>query len=189
MLTPRIVRHARPALVMASGLVLSAAGFAMLTQVQGPWALAVLVGGIVLYSLGLAPVFTLATDLIVGSAPPERAGAAAAISETGSELGGALGIAILGSIGTAVYRREVAAGIPEVLASDGVAAARDTLGGALAAADRLPEPLAAHLRDASRLAFTDAMDWVSIACVAVVLVTALLAVPLLRQVRPVETGQ
>ena len=42
------------------------------------------------------------TDLIVGSAPPERAGAAAAISETSSEFGGALGIAVLGSVVTAV---------------------------------------------------------------------------------------
>ena len=65
----------------------------------------------VVYSLGLAPVFTLATDIIVGSAPPERAGAASAISETGSEFGGALGIAILGSIGTAVYRRAMAEGV------------------------------------------------------------------------------
>ena len=49
-------------------------------------------------------MFTLTTDLIVGAAPPERAGAASAISETGVEFGGALGIALLGSIGTAVYR-------------------------------------------------------------------------------------
>ncbi len=42
--------------------------------------------------------------MIVTSAPAERAGAASAISETGTELGGAVGIAIIGSIGTAVYR-------------------------------------------------------------------------------------
>ena len=47
----------------------------------------------VVISLGLAPVFGLTTELIVGSAPPERAGAASGISETGAELGGALGIA------------------------------------------------------------------------------------------------
>src|SRR6266446_6203011 len=61
-------------------------------------ALPVLVTGSLLVALGLAPVFTLATDVIVGAAPPERAGAASAISETGSELGGALGIALLGSL-------------------------------------------------------------------------------------------
>jgi DHA2 family multidrug resistance protein-like MFS transporter len=104
MLTPVIVRRARPAHVMVGGLALAALGFAMLTHVDGPNRLAVLVTGFVVYSLGLAPVFTLATDMIVGSAPPEHAGVASAISETGSEFGGALGIAILGSLGTAVYR-------------------------------------------------------------------------------------
>ena len=78
--------------------------------------LAVVLVATVTLSLGLAPVFTLATDLVVGAAPPERAGVAAAISETGSEFGGAMGIAILGSIGTAVYRAgiggEAAASIP-----------------------------------------------------------------------------
>ena len=62
------------------------------------------VAGVVILSLGLAPLFTLAADLAVGSAPPERAGAASGISETSSELGGALGLAILGTLGTAVYR-------------------------------------------------------------------------------------
>lgn len=49
--------------------------------------------------LAISPVVTLATNLVVGSAPPERAGAASAISETSAEFGGALSIAILGSIG------------------------------------------------------------------------------------------
>jgi DHA2 family multidrug resistance protein-like MFS transporter len=61
----------------------------------------------VVSALGEAPVFTLTNDLIIGAAPPRRAGAAAAISETASELGGALGIAILGSIGIAVYRGQI----------------------------------------------------------------------------------
>lgn len=123
MLTPVIARYARPAFVMAGGLMFAAVGFGLLTQVQGPFALGLLVTATVAYALGLAPVFTLATDLIVGSAPPERAGAASAISETGSELGGALGIAILGSVGTAVYRRGVAAGIPDAVSSEAAAAA------------------------------------------------------------------
>src|SRR5262249_58967698 len=74
--------------------------------------LAILVGASLVVSLGLAPVFGSTTDLIVSSAPPERAGAASGISETGAELGGALGIAILGSIGVAVYRGELVASLP-----------------------------------------------------------------------------
>ena len=92
-------------------------------------------------SLGLAPVITLATELIVGSAPPEQAGAATGMSETSGELGGALGIAILGSIGTAVYRTEVADSLPSGIPAEVADAARDTLGGALAIAQTLPEAL------------------------------------------------
>jgi DHA2 family multidrug resistance protein-like MFS transporter len=106
MLAPLIARRLRPAFALSAGLVLAAGGFGLLTRVDGGSALPVLVTGSLLVSLGLAPVFTLATDVIVGAAPPERAGAASAISETGSELGGALGIALLGSLATAVYGRE-----------------------------------------------------------------------------------
>ena len=106
MLAPLLARRLRPAFALSAGLVLATGGFGLLTRVDGGSALAVLVSGSLLVSLGLAPVFTLATDVIVGAAPPERAGAASAISETGSELGGALGIALLGSLATAVYGRE-----------------------------------------------------------------------------------
>lgn len=81
--------------------------------------------------MGLAPVFTLSTDLIVGSAPAERAGAAAALSEVGSELGGALGVAMLGSVGGLVYRTALSGHVPRTLSSDAAAAVQSTLGGAL----------------------------------------------------------
>ena len=75
----------------------------------------VVVASIVI-SFGLGPVFGLTTELVVGSAPPEKAGAASGISETATELGGSLGIAILGSIGVAMYRStmlgEAPAGVP-----------------------------------------------------------------------------
>jgi MFS transporter, DHA2 family, multidrug resistance protein len=107
MLAPPIVRRVRPAYVMGGGLALAAVGFGILAWVDGVSDLATLVTGSVVFSLGLAPVVTLATDLIVGSAPPEQAGAASAISETSSEFGAALGIAVLGSVGIAVYRAQV----------------------------------------------------------------------------------
>src|SRR3712207_7140452 len=108
-------------------------------------------------SVGISPVVTLATDIIVGSAPPERAGAASGISETSAEFGGALGIAVLGSIGTAVYRSEVANAIPDGVPFGAAEAAKDTLGGAVAAADELPDRLGAGLLVAARQAFTPGM--------------------------------
>ena len=182
MLAPLVVRRVRPAFVMAGGLALSAVGFGMLTQVNTVSGLAVLVVGSVIFALGVAPVGTLATDIIVGSAPPERAGAASGISETSAELGGALGIAVLGSIGTAVYRREVAGAVPADVPPDAASAARDTLGGAVAAAEELSDPLGGDLLDAAREAFTQALELSAITSAAIVLGVAILAAAVLRDV-------
>jgi MFS transporter, DHA2 family, multidrug resistance protein len=178
MLTPLAVRWVRPAFLMAAGLALAAIGFGLITQVDGASALAVLVTGSVVFSLGLAPVFTLATDLTVGTATPERAGAASAISETSSEFGGALGIAVLGSVATAVYRSQVA----DDVRLDASEAARDTLGGAVASADRLPDRVAAQLLEATREAFTLGLQVTSAISAVVAMGTAVLAAVLLRHV-------
>jgi DHA2 family multidrug resistance protein-like MFS transporter len=182
MLTPAIVRRIRPAFVMAGGLVVAAVGFGMLTLVDGPSGLALIVPAFVVYSLGLAPVFTLATDIVVGSAPPERAGAASAISETGSELGGALGIAILGSIATAVYRHAMAEGLSSAVPAAAAHAARDTLGRAVAVASELPHDVGVELLAVARAAFGDAFHLTAIISAAVVLATALVAAVALRDV-------
>ncbi len=153
MFTPALVRRFRPGIVMAVGLALAAVGFVILTQVNVDSGLPVLIAGSMIMSLGLAPVFTLATDIILGTAPPERAGAASAISETGAEFGGALGIAILGSIGTAIYRSRVSDAIPEGVPLEEAETARDTLGGAVDVAAQLPDPIGPALLDAAREAF------------------------------------
>ncbi|TDD29549.1 MFS transporter [Kribbella turkmenica] len=101
LLAPRLAHRFPPGGVIAAGLVLAVAGFAVLTQV-GP--LGLLVTGSIVISAGLAPTMALATNLMIGAAPAERAGGAAAISATAPQLGGALGIALLGSLITAVYR-------------------------------------------------------------------------------------
>ena len=112
---PRLVHRVRPVYLMSGGLLLAALGLMALTRVHPTDdGLPLLVAASILVSLGLAPVFGLTTELIVGSAPPEKAGAASGISETSAELGGALGIAILGSIGVAMYR----GGLTRMLPSD-----------------------------------------------------------------------
>jgi MFS transporter, DHA2 family, multidrug resistance protein len=108
MLAPRLVRRVDPAAVVVGGFLLAAAGFAVLAQAGD---LATVVTGSTLMALGLGPVFTLAADLVVGAAPPERAGVASAINETSSEFGGALGIAVLGSIATAAHPGDIAGGL------------------------------------------------------------------------------
>jgi len=182
MLVPPIARRFRPAHVVAGGLLLAAGGFGVLALVDAASGLAPLVIGSIVYSLGVSPVIVLATDLVVGSAPVERAGSASAISETSSELGGALGIAILGSIGTAVYRRAMADAVPPGVPPEAAEAARATLGGALAVAAGLPAQLGAGLLGSAREAFTQGLQLTAVICAAVVLATAVLAALLLRHV-------
>ena len=185
MLTPAIVRRWPPGYVIAGGMAVSAAGFVLLARVdnvasEGTLALAVLVAGSVVFSLGLTPVVTLTTDLVLGSAPPERAGAASAISETSSELGGALGIAVLGSIVTAIYRGELSSTFPAGVPPEAAEIARGTIGGAVSVAGDLPAPLAAELLGSARDAFGHAFG-ASAALSAILAVgVAILAVALLR---------
>jgi DHA2 family multidrug resistance protein-like MFS transporter len=172
MLTPRIVNHLKPPYAIAIGFVIAAFGFGLLTQTGTTHDLAVVATAYAVFSLGLAPVFTLASDLIVSTAPAERAGAAAGISEMSTELGGALGIALLGSVVTFIYRGAVAGALEGELPPDALEAARDTLAGALSVAGALPDQLGATLRTVSRSAFVDAFQTTAVACAAITLIAA-----------------
>jgi MFS transporter, DHA2 family, multidrug resistance protein len=183
MLAPLIVRRIHPALVMGGGLGLATLGFSVLTHV-GDLGLAGLVTGCSLLYLGLGPVFTLGTELVVGAAPPERAGAAAALSETSSELGGALGIAILGSVGTAIYRGAMSSITVEGVSADAARTAGETLGNAAAIAQRLPAEVGDRLLAAAQGSFTHTLELIAAICAVVAALTAIAAVTLLRKVGP-----
>ncbi|MGH7005055.1 MAG: MFS transporter, partial [Alphaproteobacteria bacterium] len=180
MLTPLIVRRVRPTVVIVFGFALAAIGFGALTQIGGTHGLSALITGFVLFSLGIAPAATLTTDMIVGIAPPERAGAASAISETSFEFGGALGIAVLGSVVTAVYRGVMADAVPPGVPAAVSAAARDTLGGAVAAVGQMPGQSGADLLAAAREAFTQSLELTAAICAAIAVMTAMLVATLLR---------
>ena len=182
-LAPRIVQRMRPAYLIGGGLAVSASGLAMLAQVGTTDGLALLIAASIVISIGLAPVFGLTTELIVGSAPPERAGAASGISETASELGGALGIAILGSVGVAIYRSEVASDLPASVPPVAAEAARDTLGGAVAVAAELPGEMGAAVLDVAQEAFVAAMHFTSAVATLIAFGQAVLAVVALRNQR------
>jgi DHA2 family multidrug resistance protein-like MFS transporter len=185
-IAPRIIHRFRPSAVMGTGMTIAAIGTAMLIglSMDGLGSLLLIAAASVVISLGLAPVITLATELIVGSAPPEQAGAATGMSETSGELGGALGIAILGSVGTALYRAEVADALPAEIPTNVVDAARDTLGGALAVAETLPSELAKTVVAAAQTAFLDALHLVAAVAAVGAVVTAIAAAIALRSVPP-----
>jgi DHA2 family multidrug resistance protein-like MFS transporter len=181
---PRLLRYIRPSYLMAGGLGLAAVGLTVLTQVGGDGGLGIVVGSSLIISLGMAPVFGLTTELIVGSAPPERAGAASGISETGAELGGALGISILGSIGIAIYRGGVGGSLPASIPDAVAEAARDTLGGAIAAAEQLPEALGAIVVQVAMASFVQGMQVAAIISAVTAVGVAILVLATLRDARP-----
>ncbi|MEQ4206647.1 MFS transporter [Actinopolymorpha sp. B9G3] len=177
-----LVRRTGAGTVVAAGLAMIAAGFAVVTQVRPGSGLAVLLVGLGVMVIGISAVMALASDLVVGAAPPDRAGAASAISETGAELGGALGIALLGSVGTAVYRAELgesahSAGLP----SGVIDMARETLPAAVKVADQLAAPLAEALRDSAFAAFTQGMQVAAIVSALLMAGMAVFAGALLRR--------
>jgi MFS transporter, DHA2 family, multidrug resistance protein len=184
MVTPKIVGRFRPAYVIAGGMAVSAIGFVLLAlvdKVASP--LAMLVAGSIVFSLGLTPVVTLTTDIVLSAAPPERAGAAAALSETSSEFGGALGIAVMGSIVTAIYRGEVGRSLPAGVPADAAEIARGTIGGAVSVAEQLPGAVGTELLDLAREAFARAFETTAAISAVLAIGVAILAAALLRHVR------
>ena len=182
LLAPTLTRRVRPAFVLGSGLALAAIGCGVLAQLSQA-GLGGLVLGSLLFSLGMAPVITLGTDLIVGAAPPDGAASAAAVSETSSELGGALGIAIVGSVGTAIYRHGMARTDLNGVPVEAMAAARETLGAAAAVASRLSGAAGEHLLATARSSFGQALHTALTACAVVSALAAAVVVWTLRHVR------
>lgn len=184
MLAPFTVRRFRHAYVMSAGLVLAGIGMAILTRVGQGTGTTFIVTAFILLSIGLCATMTLTTDMIMGIAPPERAGSASAISETSSELGLALGIAILGSIGTAAYRRTMSGSAVAGISPQDVETVRSTLGGAVDVSNGLSGSSGISLAAAARDAFAQSLELVAGIGAAMVLIVAVVVVVVLRRVQP-----
>ncbi|WP_338446950.1 MFS transporter [Pelagerythrobacter marensis] len=169
---PALARRIAPGTIVALALLLVAAGFAIMAAFTSGFGLFAIVAGMMVLGLGVATIVTMGTDLILTAAPPQKAGAASAISETGAEIGGGLGVALLGSIGVAVYRAMVL--IPGNLANEDAAAARDTLGAAVDVAKELPDASGTILMTSAQHAFERGLVIATAAGCGVLLVTAFL---------------
>ncbi|MBX3155342.1 MAG: MFS transporter [Deltaproteobacteria bacterium] len=170
LVAPLLLRWMDKVHVLTLGLVISASGALTLTQVGATTSLALLLTGYLLFSFGMSLAFTHAVDLVVGSAPPERAGSASALAETGAELGGAVGIAILGSVATFLYRGAMATTAPPATPPE----AMESLAGAVEAAQRLAGAHAAEVLATARDAFCRSLGITATVC-ALALVAASIA--------------
>ncbi|NUT36237.1 MAG: MFS transporter [Hamadaea sp.] len=180
LVSPLLARRVRPAYLIGGGLAVSVAGLTVLGFVPASPAPALVITGFVLINLGAGPFVSLGTGLVVGSAPPEKAGSAAALNQTSGEFGFALGIAVLGSLGAAVYRARIT--------PSATGPAADSLAGAVSAAQDLPAALAADLLGSARSAFTAGMHVAALLSAVVIAAVAVLVVALLRGVRPTGAG-
>lgn len=174
MYAPSLAQRIRPGYIVCAGAGILALGALVLTQVTAESGLVSLVVGMTLVFFGFGPIASLGTELIIGAAPEEKAGSAASMSETSSELGVALGVGILGAVGTAVYRGEIA----DTLPPGGPEAAKDTLAGALSVVTDGGSAVLA----AARTAFTSGLTTVALVCAGIGVVLAVLAGTLLRRV-------
>ncbi|MBE1493564.1 DHA2 family multidrug resistance protein-like MFS transporter [Amycolatopsis lexingtonensis] len=157
-----VVRRLGQGRAVAAGLAVAALGLALVAVAEEApqyWWLGLT---LVPVGLGVGLALTLTVDSVLSAVPRDKAGSASAISETAYELGAALGIALLGSLVTVVYRAFLPAGAPGEV--------RESLASATAALDP-----ASDLAQAARDAFTGAMQVTSLAAAAVTAVAALIA--------------
>ncbi|GAA2076970.1 MFS transporter [Actinomadura alba] len=185
--TPKLGSAFRPAYVMAAGLLVTAAGCVVLSQVPSTDGLTMIVIALILINAGLAPLVALGYNMILGAAPPEKAGSASALSEANGEFGLAAGIAILGSIGTAVYQSRLS--LPAGLPADAAAAARENIATAMEAARQVGGSTADDLITSAREAFTSGLNVVGLIGAVLFTAFAVLTVHWLRQVPPTQDSE
>jgi len=155
-------------------------GYLLVTLVAEGGGVGLLMIAFVSLGLGIGAAETVSNELILSSAPPAKAGAASAVSETAYELGAVLGTAVLGGILTALYRTGLV--VPAGIDAETAASARETLAGAVAASDALGTA-GDGLREAAAAAFDGGVVVTSLIGAALVVVAAVIAATTLRRSR------
>jgi len=176
-----ISRRVSPRVVVPVALSLSVAAYLIIAMSTDAAALGTLIAAFGLLGLGIGAAETVSNELILATAPPAKAGAASAVSETAYELGAVLGTAVLGGILTALYRSGIV--LPDGVPAETAAAARETLGGAVTAADGLPAGLGERVLEAAASAFDSGVGVTSIIGAVLVVCAAVIAATTLKGTR------
>lgn len=178
------VKKIRPGFVVAAGLAMSAAGYGLVVFGSSEGGPSLLLAALLVLALGVGTAETISNDLILGSVPAEKSGAAAAISETGYEVGAVLGTAVLGSILTASYQHNLRLppGLADAAPAHSATHADETLAGAMGLAAGLPGPLADAVREAAGSAFESGVHVTAAIGLVLMTTAAVLAAVVLRKV-------
>ncbi|MCA1185967.1 MULTISPECIES: MFS transporter [unclassified Saccharopolyspora] len=180
---PSVARALSMGWVIGFGLATAACGYLVLSFLGGNEAMLLSFTGGAFLGLGVGVADTLTNDVIIGTAPADKAGAAAGISETAYELGGAMGTAVLGSVGASLYTGTVAQNLAGELPDEVVGPASETVGAASGIATTLPPESAAPFMAVVSDAFVGAMTHTFFAAAVIVALAALGAVLALRKHR------
>ncbi|BFV55262.1 MFS transporter [Kitasatospora sp. CMC57] len=179
LLTARLARRTGARVTLVGGLLVMGLGIAVLGWVRQDSSYLVLGSSFLAVGTAEGIVYTLSADLVLTAAPADKSGAASAVSETAYELGTALGIALVGSVVTAIYAATLvtpAGTDPAVTAQ-----AKESLGNAVEAAGALPGPLGDQFLTAGRTAFVHGMNIAAFIAAALLLCSAAFSWHLLRR--------
>jgi EmrB/QacA subfamily drug resistance transporter len=184
-LAPPLINLLGRARVVAIGMAAAAGGFAIYSTVGTTSHYLVMLAGMAASGIGVGMALTVTSDSILASVPKERSGTASAISETATELGGALGLAVLGSILNASYRSNIQ--VPADLPAKAVPQVKDSIGTALESTATLPGRLAGEVVGAAQHAYVSGMHvalWCSATMALAVAATALFTLRSVPKVIP-----
>ena len=194
-LSPRLVERIGTKIVVGAGLLLATFGLVYTAGVpvaDGYWHLLI---GMFFIASGMALVMAPATESIMGSLPRNKAGVGSAMNDTTRQMGGALGVAVIGSVLAGAYRPAVTTRLAQLHApADVIAAARDSIGGAVQAANGLADPLRSSVITAARGEFVDAFHGALLVGAIVLFVAATVVIALLPAratddgIEPVDVG-
>ncbi len=187
--SPKLGEKFRPAYLIAGGIAGIIIPFVMFSRLDVDSSPAVLIVGFAIMGLCEGPLLTLGTNLVVGSAPPEKAGTSSSMTQVANEAGSSLGVAVMGSIGAAVYVAQLSDTAPAGVRADVLDSARENVASALTVASGLPGQLGGQLSAAAKAAFVSGMNVFAMVCVAILVVASIVIGVLLRHVPPTGAGE
>jgi EmrB/QacA subfamily drug resistance transporter len=174
--TPRLVRRVGTRAIVTIGLGIVAASMALRAGFTVHSGYPAVLFSQCVFALGMGLTIAPATASIMGAVPPDRAGVGSAINDTTRQVGGALGVAVMGSIGASLFRRSAAHALSGAHLSHAVSVkALDSVGSALAVARTLPAGAARTVGDSARRAFIHGLDVASLVALGVAICGAALA--------------
>lgn len=192
MVTPVLIRFLPTGAVVGGGMLLGVIGMVTIALAAGTGTVWALVLGTTVVSIGGGPVMTLGSQLAISSVPMERAGSASAVNDVTTGMGQTLALALMGSVGLAVYRIGLGGSLPDEVSEQTGEAAGNSIGAAMAISEDLGGSTGAALREAAGTAFGQGLQVTAGVGAALLFAAAVTMMVLLRGHRadqPQDTGE